>query len=156
MITQIENIEEIIPLFSTYLEGMSQFYEIRNLDSWCATALKNLQKYAGAEDRRMYILRQSGAIIGFALVNQHLRFNQDGFAIAEFHIQKDHGGKGYGRRLAEHVYAQFPGNWEVALTMKNHNALVFWRQVVSSFTSGKFMEKRNPSGNECGFLFEST
>ena len=155
MIARLEIIEEIIPIFREYLGWMRQFYTIYNFDSWCEGGLKNLQDYSMAEDRLIYVLKESESIIGFALVNQHLRFNHDGFAMAEFYIQKNHGRSGQGRRLAEYIFARYPGSWEVAVTLKNNDALVFWKQVVSSYTSGKFMEKKKASFKGSGFLFIS-
>ncbi|WP_299982121.1 GNAT family N-acetyltransferase [Desulfobacula sp.] len=155
MITRIETIDRIKPIFREYLDYMSQFYEIDNYYSWCKGALKNLQLYSMADDRYIYILKESDSIIGFALVNKHLRFNTDGFAVAEFYIQKGHEKKGYGRKLAEYVFAQFTGIWEVAVTLKNKSALVFWEQMVSSYTDGKFIKKRTASFKGYGFIFNT-
>jgi len=155
MISQIDTIEEILPIFSEYLGCVSQFYKIYNFDSWCDGALKNLQQYSMADDRFIYILKESESIAGFALVNKHLRFNHDGLAIAEFYIQKHCGRNGCGRRLAEYVFDQFAGNWEVAVTLKNNKAVMFWKKVVSSYTSGKFMEKKKASFKGYGFLFNN-
>lgn len=134
---------------------MSQFYEIDDVDSWCKGALKNLQRYSMADDRYIYILKEFDSVIGFALVNQHLRFNTDGFAVAEFYIQKNHERKGYGRKLAGHVFAQFTGVWEVAVTLKNKAALMFWEQVVSSYTNGKFIKEKKASFGVYGFIFDT-
>jgi len=155
MKTQIKTIARIKPIYREYLDEMSQFYEIDNVDSWCDGALKNLQRYSMADDRYVYILKESDAIIGFALVNQHLRFNTDGFAVAEFYIQKDHARKGYGRNLAEYVFEQFTGIWEIAVTLKNKSALMFWEQVVSSYTDDQFIKKRHASFNGYGFIFNT-
>ncbi len=155
MILKIKTINEIIPIFREYLSCMSQFYAINNYDSWCEGALKNLQLYLIENDRHIYILKDSESIIGFALVNKHFRYNHDGFAIAEFYIQKDYERKGYGRKLAEHVFAQFPGNWEVAVALNNYSAIMFWEQVVLSYTCGKFIKKSKPSFKGYGFLFNS-
>ncbi len=155
MIARIGTIDIIEPIFREYLDYMSQFFEIDDYDSWCEGALKNLQRYSVEDDRHIYILMESGSIIGFALINKHLRFNTDGFAVAEFYIQKDHERKGYGSMLAEHIFAQFPGYWEVAVTLKNKSAQVFWKQVVSSHTYGKFIEKRRSSFSGYGFLFNN-
>jgi predicted acetyltransferase len=154
MIARIESIEEIVPIFREYLGWMRRFYTIHNFDAWCDTALKNLQQYVKA-DGLIYSLKESDAVIGFAQVNQHLRFNNDGFAIAEFYIQKDHGKNGLGRRLAEYVFSRFSGNWEIAVAKNNTCALVFWEKVVSSYTSGKFLEKENASFDGYGFLFNN-
>lgn len=155
MIARIETVDEIKSIYREYLDYMSQFFEIDNYDSWCKGALKNLQLYSIVNDRYIYILKESESIIGFVLVNKHLRFNDDGFAVAEFYIQKGHERKGYGRRLAEYVFAQFAGNWEVAVTSKNNSALVFWKQVVSSYTDGKFTEESKSSFSGYGFLFNN-
>jgi len=155
MIIRIETIDEIKPIFREYLDYMSQFFEIHDYDSWCESALKNLQLYSIADDRHIYILKKAESIIGFALVNKHFRFNNDGFAVAEFYIQKGHARKGYGRRLAEHLFAQFAGNWEVAVTLNNNSALVFWEQVVSSYTNGQFINKSNASFKGYGFVFNT-
>jgi len=153
MITRIKTIDEIKSIFKAYLKYMSQFFEIAHYDSWCKGALKNLQRYSMADDRHIYILKESLVIIGFAMINKHLRFNTDGFAVAEFYIQKGYEKKGYGRKLAEHVFAKFPGNWEVAVTLKNSSALIFWEQVVSSYTDGKFIKKQKASFSGYGFVF---
>jgi predicted acetyltransferase len=155
MIARIETIDEIKPIFKEYLAYISQFFVIADYDSWCEGALKHLQLYTIKDDRHIYIIKESEDIIGFAFVNKHLRFNNDGFAVAEFYIQKDHERKGYGRRLAEHVFEQFPGNWEVAATLKNKSARVFWKKVVSSYTHHKFIEKRKSSFSGYGFLFNN-
>jgi len=155
MIVRIETIDEIKPIYREYLDYMRRFFEIHNFDSWCKGAMKNLQHYSIAVDRHIYILKESESIIGFALVNKHFRFNTDGFAVAEFYIQKAHERKGYGRKLAEHVFTQHTGNWEVAVSLKNKSALTFWKQVVSSYTEGNFIKKRNSSFCGYGFVFNS-
>lgn len=155
MITRIDTIDEIKPIFKEYLAYISQFFAIADYDSWCEGALKYLPRYSIKNDWHIYVIKESESIIGFAFVNKHLRFNTDGFAVAEFYVQKNHERKGYGRRLAEYVFAQFPGNWEVAVTLKNNSAWVFWKEVVSSYTHYKFIEKRKSSFNGYGFLFNN-
>ena len=155
MITQIVATDEIKPIFREYLETMSQFLDIVHYDSWCETALNNLQSYCGADDRHIFILKRSDLIIGFAMVNKHLRFNTQGFAMAEFYIQKPYEKKGYGRRLAEHVFASFPGNWEVAVALKNSSALAFWEQVVSSLKRDNTIKIKNPRFNGYGIVFNN-
>ena len=155
MIIKQKSIDKVKPIFKEYLNYMSQFFEIFDYTSWCEGALKNLQRYRTEDDCHIYVLMESEAIIGFALVNKHLRFNNDGFAIAEFYIQKEYEKKGYGRRLAEHVFVQFTGNWEVAVSLKNNLAREFWKQVLSSYTNDKFIEKKKNSFNGYGFIFNN-
>ena len=155
MIEKIEKIDPIKPLFKEYLNYMSQFFEINNYDSWCKGALKNIQLYSVSKNRHVYILKQSEFIVGFALINKHLRFNTEGCAIAEFYIQKEYKRKGYGRKLAEHVFSQFPGNWEVAVSKKNSSALFFWKKVISSYSNDKFIQKKHATFVGYGFIFNN-
>ncbi len=142
-------------MYTAYLEEMSQHYDIHNLDGWLKAALKNFKKKENSSENPMFIIQKSHKIIGFAMVSTHLRFNDKGRAIAEFHIQKDHEGNGHGRALAEYVFDRFSGQWEVALTPKNKGAMGFWKQVVSTYTSGDFVEKNKPSTDIYGFLFRN-
>lgn len=155
MISRIETIDEIKPIFREYLNYISQFFEINDHESWCEGALKHLQRYPAEKDWHIYILMEADYIIGFSLLNKHLRFNHDGFSVAEFYIQKEYQRKGHGRKLAEYVFAQFPGNWEVAVSLKNNSALAFWKQVVSAYTYGKFIKKKTSFFSGYGFVFNN-
>ncbi len=134
---------------------MSQFLDIAHYDPWIERAVTNLTGYFHAADCHVYILEKKRAVIGFALINRHLRFSTDGHAVAEFHIQKEYERNGHGRRLAEYVFEQFRGNWEVAVALKNKPAQAFWEQVVSSFTGGRFSREVNTSFNGLGLIFNT-
>lgn len=155
MIITGEELDTIKPVYREYLAYMGQFFIMDDSSSWCDGALKNLKRYATKDDHYIYVAKESDSIVGFALVNTHRRFNDDGFAVAEFYIHKDHQKKGYGRSLAEYVFAQFPGPWEVSVSLKNHVAREFWLHVVSSYTQSDFIEKRNPSFDGSGFVFNN-
>lgn len=155
MISQIQEMEEIIPIYGDYLKGMSQYYNISNCDAWRASALKNLKKHEASENQPVFSMEKSNAIIGFVIVNTHLRFNKKGRAIAEFHILKKHSRKGYGRILAEYVFDKFPGQWEVVVSDRNKEGIGFWKQVVSSYTPGNFTQRAIPAAGHCGFLFNT-
>jgi len=153
---QIRKINEIKPIFKEYLDFMRQFFKIYNYDAWCKGAFKNLQQYSMADDRYIFVLKKSGSVFGFALVNRHLRFNSRGLAIAEFYIKKGNEKKGYGRNLAEHIFRKFPGQWEVAVTSTNKSGLMFWEKVVSSYTRQTFLKKKKASFHGYGFIFNNT
>jgi predicted acetyltransferase len=153
VIIRTGTIDEIIPLFREYLHQTSQFFKVVHYENWVKGALKNLKRYSIDDDRHVFILSKANLIIGFALVNKHFRFNSDGFAIADFSISKDHRKKGYGRKLAGHVFEQFHGNWEVAVTSTNSFATIFWENVISSYTNDRFIKKTKPAFNGFGLLF---
>jgi predicted acetyltransferase len=155
MIVRTGTIDEINPLFREYLHHTSQFFNVTHYENWVKGALKNLKQYSIDDDRHVYIISKSDSIIGFGLVNKHFRFNSDGFAIADFGIQKNHWEKGYGRKLAEHIFAQFHGNWEVAVTSTNYFATIFWENVISSYTNGRFIKNTKPAFKGFGLLFNN-
>lgn len=155
MIARIQTIEEIVPIFTEYLGCVGKFYEICDVNAWGGRALKNLKQDFPAADQQIYGLRESGDIIGFALVDKHLRFNTDGVAIAEFYIGKDHARRGRGRKLAEHMFDRYPGNWEVAVSVNNRDGLLFWQQVICAYTSGKYREETHAVFKGNGFLFNN-
>lgn len=152
-ISKTDKIEDIIPVFKHYLNYMSRYYDIKNIKAWQEKAVKNLGRDVIKKDCQVYVLKKNDDIAGFAVVNRHLRFNSSGQAIAEFYIQKDHQRKGYGRKMAEYVFSQFDDHWEVAVTAHNNLAQVFWKKVISSYTSGEYSEQTNASINDHGFLF---
>lgn len=153
MITRLETSDPLIPIYSEYLAHMSRFFTIKHYDAWIEGALKNLHRCVLEEERQAYMIQESGTVIGLALINQHLRFTSQGFAVAEFFIQKPHEKKGHGRRLAEHLFKTLPGPWEVAVTSTNHKALKFWEKVVTAFTLGQF--KQENKAGLTGFIFDT-
>ncbi|MFH2092455.1 MAG: GNAT family N-acetyltransferase [Pseudomonadota bacterium] len=156
MIIKIDTIDIIKPVFKQYLTIMNAFFDIHDFDKWSATALNNLKSYIRNTDRNIYAIKEAGHLIGFIFINKHLRFNSDGFAVAEFFIQNNHTKKGYGRYLAEFAFNRFPGHWEIAVTQKNTVAARFWKQVVSSYTQNRFSIEEKPSFNGKGFVFNNS
>lgn len=146
---------EILSLFKDYLSFMSQFFEIEDYETWVGTAMSYLDSYGTESDRHIFVIKNSDVLIGFAMVNNHLRFNEDGFSVAEFFVEKQHQAKNHGRELAEFVFNQFPGQWEVAVTRGNHDALSFWQRVVSDYTNGDFREWEIDSYDGAGFSFNN-
>ena len=155
MINRTADEDDLKGIYEEYLTYMSRYYVINHHDSWLAAALKNLKRHSAGDDRCIYAMKEAKTIIGFAFVNRHLRFNQNGFAVTEFYIGKDHERQGRGRTLAEHVFEQFPGNWEVAVTATNQAARLFWTRVISDYTRGEYVEKIAESFSGTGFLFNN-
>jgi predicted acetyltransferase len=145
VIIKTSDITLIEPLYREYLTATAGLFVTSDLDAWFASAMKNLNRYAGGDNRHAFVLKPEKEMIGFALVNRHLRFNDDGHAVAEFFIRKEHERNGYGRTLAEAVFKAFPGNWEVAVSSRNAPALFFWRNVVAGYTGNRFFEQEIPA-----------
>ncbi len=156
MITQTKNIDQIKPIFREYLKIVSQFYCIEHIEPWCEKAVKNLSIRTQKKEHKIIELKKENVIIGFAIINRHLRFAAHGLAISEFYIPKKHSRTGNGRRLAEHIFDKYPGPWEIAVDSHNHAAHHFWKKVVSRYTSDNFLEKQNQKFDGSGYLFNNT
>lgn len=146
---------DIETLFNDYIIHMSQFFEIEDHKAWYSAAMDYLDSYSNDSDRHLFALKYSSVPIGFAMVNGHLRFNKDGFAIAEFYIDKQHQSKGCGRELAVNVFSQFPGQWEVAVTQGNDDAQTFWRRIISGYIGDSYKEWSIDTYDGVGFSFSN-
>jgi predicted acetyltransferase len=155
MISESKNIAEILPLFKKYMRHMSQYFEIEDYDSWFSSAMEYVSLYDKENDRHVYVLVNGGRYIGFAFINKHFRFIKNGFSLAEFYIDSDLVGMGYGRKLAEYVFSNYKGNWEVAVALKNTNARAFWRHLISTYTNGNYKELEKESYEGYGFIFSN-
>ncbi len=72
-------------------------------------------------------------LAGFALINDKAHSNEPvDHNMAEFFILRKYRGQGVGRQVAETIFSQSPGLWEVAVARKNINALAFWWRVINS------------------------
>ena len=147
--------QEIRSLFEGYMDFMGQFFKIDNREAWHSKAMNYLSSYVDTSNRRIYGLKSSEEPIGFAMVNDELRFNDSGFAIAEFYIDKQHQAKGHGRELSEYVFGQIPGPWEVAVAQENKKAKRFWERVIFELTSGEYKELDIASYEGFGFTFDN-
>jgi predicted acetyltransferase len=70
-------------------------------------------------------------LAGFALINEQthsgLRADRN---MAEFFILRKHRGRGVGCVAAHAIFSRYRGLWEVAVSRKNHGALIFWRRAI--------------------------
>lgn len=106
-------------LFELYVYDFSEYtgsdvhdsgsYEVVEKDYWCN------------EFPHRYIARVDGKIAGFALVRRGSPLDADALAayVEEFFVLRKYRRRGVGAQLARHVFAQFPGRWQVAVLRNN-------------------------------------
>ena len=153
MITQLQNIEPIRPLFEQYMWHMKQYFEIEDVGAWLERANTYLDLYQSEPERKAYAIAADDEVFGFALVNRFFRFNTSGNAVAEFYISQGHQDKGYGGELAKHVFNQQPGPWEVCVTSGNIDGYEFWNKIIASYTGEKYQINDHASYDGKGFTF---
>lgn len=154
-VERLKTVDVVIPVFREYLTAMCRFYPIVNPVEWRENALRNLGRNVHKEGNHLFAGFMEKDVIGFALVNRHLRFNSGGHAVADFYIRPEYGRMGYGRQLAFHAFSTIPGPWEVAVASANEDARLFWISVLEDLTGGFYRTETNSRFDGTGFLFDS-
>lgn len=155
-LTELERVDAVRPMFEKYMWIMEQYHVIDDISTWTKNALDYLKLYETEAGRHIYSLSFSdNTEAGFALVNQHFRFNTEGRAIAEFYIAPEHQRNGLGRQLATIVFDRHPGIWEVCVMSKNIEGYKFWHRIISDYTGGEYGIKESKSYQGHGFIFSN-
>jgi len=85
-----------------------------------------------------FLIREGGKIAGFALVTRGspAAAEPDVYDLAEFFVLRGYRRSGVGRRAAQRLWQQVPGEWTVRASEANPSALAFWREVVAEHSHG--------------------
>lgn len=88
--------------------------------------------------RSAFLIKQDGKVAGFALVTLGSPAAQepDVYDLAEFFVLRGYRRSGLGRRAAQLLWQQLPGQWAVRCSESNPSALAFWHEAVTTFTNG--------------------
>jgi predicted acetyltransferase len=128
-------------LFELYVYDFSEYtgadvhdsgsYEVREDDYW------------NEKLPHRYLAKVDGKIAGFALVRLGSLIDDDAGAsyVAEFFVLRKYRRRGVGGSLARHVFAQFPGRWQLAVLRNNTPAQAFWRHTIGALTNGRYEER---------------
>lgn len=92
------------------------------------------------EDRFPFIVYYNQKPAGFVLVRRIQYEQQPGFyfSIAEFFIMRKYRRYGLGKFVAQQMFKDFKGNWEVFQIATNKPAQSFWIKVIDDYTQGNF------------------
>lgn len=103
---------------------------------------KYLDHYWTEATRKAFLIKITGKIAGFVLINKHSYVSNDKNTnvIAEFFIMRKYRKKEIGTRVAMKIFDVFPGKWEVLQTSKNKIGQLFWRKVIKKYTKGNYRE----------------
>jgi len=103
---------------------------------------KYLDHYWTEENRYPFLIRVNEKLAGFVLVRKVgvNSLDNDIFSIAEFFVMKKYRKNGVGKRVANRVFDEFRGEWNVAQIENNLPAQHFWRKVISEYTQDQFEE----------------
>lgn len=111
---------------------------------------KYLDHYWTEEDRHPYLIRVSGHLVGFALVNRHGVSEEARWCLAEFFVMRKYRRQGVGEFAATHVFDLWPGKWQVSQVASHPASTAFWRKVIDTYTNGQYEERQEEAGSDLG------
>ncbi|MBS3904963.1 MAG: GNAT family N-acetyltransferase [Simkania sp.] len=100
----------------------------------------DLSRYWEEADRYPFLIKVDGEVGGFALINKVGSTPDVDWNMGEFFIVSKFQGKGIGREVAERIFNQFHGTWEVMQIPENRAAIEFWNNVIDNYTNGNFQK----------------
>lgn len=95
--------------------------------------------YFTEADREAYFIKekQTGRLLGFAMVNTYMQKAACGHSIAEFLVLPSFRRQKVGWRAAAQCFAKHRGSWEVAPSCGSRQAYLFWERVITGYTGGR-------------------
>jgi predicted acetyltransferase len=114
-----------------------------------------LERYVEQPGYRAYLARLDRKLAGFVLLSERTRYRPRGRIVDEFFVLRCYRGRGVGRRLAWLTFDTHQGYWEVAEIKNNTPAQAFWRRVIGEYTSDRYEEIINDTG-EVWQMFDSS
>lgn len=143
------SIERLVELDRPLLENLMQLY----LYDWSALADLEvdvrgrfapypLEPYWRDASRHAFLIRDGGAIAGFALIcsTSRLSGRVGVYDVAEFFVLRRHRRRRVGHAAARQLFELFRAPWEVRQRAGNDEATAFWRRVIHDHTGGAFEE----------------
>jgi predicted acetyltransferase len=128
------------------VEGLFQFYaydfsefarpESRDFDfddQGRLASYPHLDSYWSEADRWPLLIRVGGAAAGFALINTHShRGGRVERNMAEFFVARRFRRRGVAMQAVHVILGMHPGEWEIAVSERNHPARAFWPRALAA------------------------
>lgn len=98
--------------------------------------------YFTDQDRLAYFIKSSdNKILGFFMINQNMKYYNEGHSVAEFLILPNYRRNHIGKRVAFDVFNMLKGNWEVEPIENSDEAYCFWKKTIGDYTNNNFEYK---------------
>jgi predicted acetyltransferase len=106
--------------------------------------------YFTDDDRYCFFIKDTkDTLLGFVMVNKHMKVYESGHSIAEFLILPNYRGNQIGKKVAFQIFDIFKGNWEVEPIENSDGAYNFWKKTIEEYTNNNYKYEKNI------FLFEN-
>jgi len=142
--------ETLANLVQLYIHDFSEFLSAQRKlavgENGRFADLLRLDDYWNEPDRSVWFIRAGGELAGLALLNTRSHCNRPvDFNMAEFFVMRTFRRDGIGVRAAVDLIRMHPGQWEIAVSLRNSPALAFWPRVVAA-ARGTFIETLEGDG----------
>ena len=144
--------DKLYRLLQYALYDGSQYID-NEIDEDCLFKYGWFDNYFTDDDRDAYFIKNGNKYLGMVMVNENLKFNEEGKCIAEFLIMPRFRRHHIGKKVAYDVFEMFKGDWEVQPMENNPTAYSFWKNIINEYTNGNYRVKND--GIEDVFMFNN-
>ncbi|MBS0286902.1 MAG: GNAT family N-acetyltransferase [Proteobacteria bacterium] len=104
--------------------------------------MQGLKSYFKEKERFPFLIQVDGHPAGFVMVNKVGTTPTVEWNMGEFFVAAPYQRRKIGQTIAKEIFAQFKGEWEVAVIPQNLRAYHFWKGVIKDVSDGKFTEEK--------------
>lgn len=121
-------------LLELYIHDFTDFIDLE-LGADGRFGYPQLSLYWTERGRYPFLVKVDGNLAGFALVQKgsQISGSEDVWDVTEFFIARGYRRRGIGIRVAQQLWKQYPGKWEVRVIGRNEKAKRFWSRAVAEF-----------------------
>lgn len=148
----LEDKDKLYKLLQFALYDGSQYID-NDINKQCIFEYDWFDNYFTDDDRNAYFIKNGDEYLGMTMVNENLKFNNEGKSIAEFLIMPKYRRNHIGKKVAYDIFELFKGDWEVQPMENNPIAYSFWKNIINEYTSGNYIVKND--GVEDVFIFNN-
>jgi len=139
----IDDKETLRNLMQLYIYDFTEFTEAAVQSDGLYNLVPDFNDYwLGNSTHYPMLIRYDQECAGFAMVKQVDRRNRTLHVIAQSFIMRKFRRRGLGQRVAERIFEQFKGEWEVYQLERNVPAYHFWTKTIHSYTGGDYHERK--------------
>jgi predicted acetyltransferase len=141
-------------LLELYAHDFSEFHELE-LGPDGRFGYPALPLYWRDPHRHPFLVRSEGHWVGFVFVVRGSPLSEDEtiWDMAEFFVARRYRRHGVGTQVAQKIWQQFPGPWEVRVLASNRAAHSFWEQAIAVFTGKAISAVPLEKGGQCWRVF---
>ena len=155
-----ERAQTLENLFQLYVHDFADFWESRRVelgDDGRFPLYPELPTYWTEPDRSAFLIRASGELAGFVLLNRHAHSGLPcDFSVGEFFVARHYRRERVGHAAALAAIRPRKGLWEIAVARRNVGAQAFWRGVAVEVASGPVEEIDQDDSNWNGLILRLT